>query len=186
MICKYISHSSCWFLFLPTQWPSDSQPGPNPGYLRLPLPPSQQLAPGSSSSSTVGQLTHSQQNWGQQRHPWQTWTSMIWLPSIRPTVCAAQSKRLRCPQSLQGTVAGCSRASQKLTIQGRRTREQRCLSEFLTLNGLTIPQSINANVAKNTHLQSVVYMSNETLLPKRTVSYTVYSNKSKATLRRRD
>lgn len=74
---------------------------------------------------------------------------MIWLPSIRPTVCAAQSKRLRWPQSLQGTVAGCSRASQKLTIQGRRTREQRCLSEFLTLSGLTIPQSINANVAKN-------------------------------------
>lgn len=57
---------------------------------------------------------------------------------------------------------------------------------FLTLSRHTIPQSINANVAKNTHLQSVVYMSNETLLPKRTVSYTTCSNKSRAALRRRD
>lgn len=186
MICKYISHSSCWFLLPSAQWPSDSQPGPNPGDLMLPLPPFQQLAPGSSSSSTVGQLTRPQQNWGQQWHPWQTWTSMIWLPSIWLTVCAAQSKRLRWPQSLQGTVAGCSRANQKLTIQGGRTREQRCLSEFLTLSGHTIPQSINANVAKNTHLPSVVYMSNETLSPKRTVTYTTCSNNRRAALRRRD
>lgn len=57
---------------------------------------------------------------------------------------------------------------------------------FLTLSRHPIPQSINANVAKNTHLQSVVYMSNETLLPKRTVSYTTCSNKSRAALRRRD